>query len=183
MIFKDKEFYNSEHQKNGIYYLTNYHPYRGGSNPEFNDTSKIILDFKDKKSYIVQYLSELLADKVISDAEVIICVVPSHSMNSTNSGIQQVAEKIIQVKPNCFNGLNCLKRIKDIDKLSRGGPRGLAVHLESIIVQNKELIWGKEVLLLDDVATSGNSMLACKQLLLTSGAKDVLCLAIAYTSS
>lgn len=43
------------------------------------------------------------------------------------------------------------------------------------------LIKGKNVLLLDDVRTTGNSLSACKQVLEEAGALTVQCLALGQT--
>ena len=46
-----------------------------------------------------------------------------------------------------------------------------------------EVIAGQHVLLLDDVCTTGNSLGACRQLLLDAGAAEVYCLVLAKTAN
>ena len=59
--------------------------------------------------------------------------------------------------------------------------RSIDVHLKSIRVENRELIQGKQVLVLDDVQTTGNSLQACLQLITEAGAAIARSLSIANT--
>ena len=73
---------------------------------------------------------------------------------------------------------SCLVRVHKIEKLALGGPRSIDVHLDSVVVKNGELIQDELVLLLDDVTKTGNSLMACRKLLLDGGAKAVQCAAL-----
>jgi predicted amidophosphoribosyltransferase len=46
-------------------------------------------------------------------------------------------------------------------------------------VQNPEQFAGKRILLLDDIVTTGATVSECARVLLTAGAKEVYCAAIA----
>jgi predicted amidophosphoribosyltransferase len=81
----------------------------------------------------------------------------------------------------CTDASGCLVRIKKIAKLAHGGDRSKNVHLESIEVRNPGLIKGRDVLLLDDVAKTGNSLEACAELLIKAGARSVECATIGKT--
>ena len=72
-----------------------------------------------------------------------------------------------------IDGSGCLVRTKKIEKLAHGGDRSQDIHLESIVVKNVNLIKGKDILLLDDVTKTGNSLEACTLLLLEAGARSV----------
>jgi len=76
------------------------------------------------------------------------------------------------------DGSDCLVRTTKIDKLAHGGDRSIEVHLQSIAVALPELIRKRDVLLLDDVMRTGNSLFACRKLLLDAGARSVQCAAI-----
>ena len=61
------------------------------------------------------------------------------------------------------------------------GNRNINVHLSSIEVRgNKEKFKGKKIILLDDVTTSGNSMIACRKLLEDMGV-EVICISLSKT--
>jgi hypothetical protein len=100
-----------------------------------------------------------------------IAVVPSHKTFLNPSGIQELAQRLAANQR--IDATGCLIRRKAIPKLAKGGNRSVVRHLETIEVQHAELITGRDVLLLDDVTTSGGSLDACRQLLLGAGALAV----------
>lgn len=66
-----------------------------------------------------------------------------------------------------------LKRSRSISKLATGGSRDLSVHMQSIDTVEDMDISGDIVLLMDDVTTTGNSLYACREILLNRGAVNV----------
>ena len=66
-----------------------------------------------------------------------------------------------------------LNRSRKIDKLATGGCRSKEVHFESIDVDHTMSVNGEFVLLMDDVTTTGNSLYACKDILINHGAENV----------
>ena len=81
-----------------------------------------------------------------------------------------------------FDGTQCIRRTVKIDKLALGGSRDENVHLNSLEVIDSDLYHQKEVLIIDDVTTSGNSLKVCRQLFLNKGATSVQCLALGLTA-
>lgn len=71
------------------------------------------------------------------------------------------------------NKVYFLNRNKSIAKLATGGARNKEVHLHSIETVRDMDITGDIVLLMDDVTTTGNSLYACKAILLERGAQEV----------
>ena len=109
-----------------------------------------------------------------------IAVVPSHDPAASISGIHQLAQAL--ARQNRIDATACLVRFKKIPKQATGGTRSVARNLSSIRVEHADIIQGREVLLLDDVTTSGNSLVACQQLLLEAGATRVKCMALGRTT-
>jgi len=72
----------------------------------------------------------------------------------------------------------CLVRHATIRRIIFGGPSTRALHRETIRVEEAELIQGRRVLLLDDIAKSGASLVACRELLLDAGASVVQAVAL-----
>jgi len=161
-----------------LYYVAKYHPYRGGQNAAFDLFSRRILDLKDGYERGLAYFAERV-EPLLQDATVI-TVVPSHGTNGAHAGIRQLARRLTRGER--VDGTGCLVRAVAIPKLSHGGSRCLEVHLNSIVVRQPELLAGRHVTLLDDVMTSGNSLLACERLLREAGAAEVYCLALGRTS-
>ncbi|WP_151736738.1 ComF family protein [Paenibacillus tengchongensis] len=146
-------------------------------NPDFDTFSGRILDVKQSKLPALNDFFKRL-DRNVSKG-VSLCVVPSHDPANTESGMKWIAQRLAQ--GGRVDATSCLVRHKKIDKLAHGGERSKAVHLNSIRVDNQDLVKNKKVLLLDDVTTSNNSLWACQELLLKGGATVVQCLALAKT--
>ena len=66
-----------------------------------------------------------------------------------------------------------LTRERSIAKLAAGGDRSKQIHMETIGTLSDMSIEDEIVLLMDDVTTTGNSLYACKDILVNSGAKEV----------
>jgi len=155
-----------------------YHPYRGGSNPDFDRFSSLILSLKNQKDEGFAYFYKQLAPLFRED--IAVAVVPSHDPAKSTSGIRSLA-KLLAHDSSRVDASACLQRVIKIDKLATGGDRSVQKHLDSIRVAQPELIRGRAVLLLDDVTTTHNSLLACRTLLLNAGATSVQAYALAQT--
>ncbi|MEG4492876.1 phosphoribosyltransferase [Microcoleus sp. D3_18_C4] len=167
-----------------IYYLRNYHPlkWQGEENDCFDYFSEKILELKNKEKTSIDFWFEELKKHLKMDESFAIAVVPSHSSGNQVSGIHLVAQKLAKSLPEKITDATlCLIRVKNIDRLSTGGNRELDIHFQSMKVINLELIQNKNVLLLDDVSTTGNSLRAGKELLLKAGASKVKCVALGKT--
>ena len=177
---------NNQDNYEDNFYMGDYHSYwkwecgEKVRNSKFDNFSSIILDFKKGYAPVIEEFRKSVAKELGSDFPV--CVVPSHmaSVDNSMSPTARLAKGLVKSN-NLIDATNCILRVRSISKLSRGGNRDLAVHLNSVKVVNSDVIKGKTVLLLDDVMTTGNSLGACMQLLLRAGAKNVLCLALAKT--
>jgi predicted amidophosphoribosyltransferase len=179
MFYKDTE--------TDIYYFSDYVPYRifGERNPNFTkDTGGRILDLKDSDKNAIDYYCELIMNELKEifqkHNDISVAVVPSHDPNKFNSGIRCFVSEFAR-RYNLIDANTCLVRYKLVEKLAHGGDRSIETHLNSIRVENVKLIKGKKVFVIDDVTTSGNSLLACKKLLEDAGAYKVLCIALAKT--
>ena len=178
-------FKNPEHYKlNTFYSLREYHPYKifGSVNPKFKETnSGLVLDLKAGQVGAIDHFYGMLNKAFPFGERFTVCMVPSSDPKKTDSGVTQLAKRLAS-EHDRVDGTMCLLRTKKIQKLSHGGLRDKEVHLGSIEVVHKELIEGQEVLLLDDVMTTKNSLIACKELLYAAGASKVQPLAIAKTA-
>lgn len=180
ILFNNQEQYKID----SFYYLREYHPYKinGVLNQKFQETdSGLILDLKIGQPAAVNFFYELMNKWFSFGERFTICIVPSSDPQKKESGVMQLAKRLAS-EHDRVDGTMCLVRTKKIQKLAHGGPRDKEVHLGSIEVVHKELIKGQEVLLLDDVMTTKNSLAACKELLYAAGASKVQPLAIAKTA-
>jgi hypothetical protein len=161
-----------------------YHPYRqhvamGGDWTNYPTYSGRLLDLKEKKNGGILYFFNIV--EPIIRKHVTLVTVPSHDPQKEINGIRELAQRICIDDPR-IDATEVLVRQKPVAKLAHGGARGADNHLKSIIVKSPHLIRGRRVLLLDDVVSTGNSLRACKQLLLSAGARAVHCAALGKTT-
>jgi hypothetical protein len=101
-----------------------------------------------------------------------LAVVPGHDPFITETPIREVARRL------CADGryedaTTALERHTKIRRIVYGGESTVALHRATIRLRDPALIAGKTILLLDDVARSGMSLMACRRLLLEGGAAYV----------
>lgn len=160
-------------------YLDYYHPYMGGSNPSFNKFSRLILDLKDGKISSIKYFFELL--NLLLRKDIPITIVPSSNPQNTSTGIRNLA--ILLAQEGRIDATSCLQRYQQVPKKSKGGSRNINVDLNSIKVVNQHIIKEEHILLLDDVTTTGGSLIACQRLLMQAGAARVARVALGKTQT
>lgn len=181
MIFLD----DSLNRQGEVVSLGTYHPYwldkwAREKNPAFDQRSARILDLKEAKEAAADFFFNEL-DPILGTGFAL-CVVPSHDPENQATGISMLARRLARASKGRTDAVECLRRVQKIEKLARGGDRDERVHMETIRVFRRRLIEGRQVLLLDDVTTTGNSLLACRQLLLESGATEVQPVALGKTA-
>lgn len=170
MVFQNDALNNTEE----IVVYSNYHKYwldreRKIKNPLFDVFSGKILDLKEGKESAICYFYNILDNEIRKD--VTICVVPSSDAEKTESGMTRLGQMLAENgRKDC---VYYLKRKSSINKLATGGNRSKEVHLQSIETLTDLSVENDIVLLMDDVTTTGNSLYACKEILLQHGAKKV----------
>jgi len=182
-------FYNSNFESNNhILYLYDYeNRYQNCSesirNSEQNMPSGRInglnsLDNTISNSSIALFFEEL--DPIIQP-NARICCVPSHEPQKLDTGINRLVQELSS--HNRINISNSLVRTQYIEKIATGGQRTRDIHENSINIVKPEQISGQEVLLLDDIALTCNSIRVCTQKLLEAGAQKVIKLVLGYAGN
>lgn len=148
-------------------------------------TQKLIWGFKDGKeeciNMVFNQLYPQLGDKFA------IAVIPSSSVEKNfRSPSHVLAGKILDqsIKDGKYvvDATECLYRHTSVAQAHKSkGPRSKQVHLDSIKVLHKKLVQDINVLVLDDVTTSGSSFEAAYDLLKAAGAKNVVSFAVGRT--
>lgn len=118
-----------------------------------------------------EQLVPMLADGIA------IAVAPSHNPFTTETPIRALGQKLAETGAR-VDATACLRRHTKIRRIGFGGPSYLHLHRETIEIVQGELIASRSVLLLDDIARSGATLRACRQLLLEAGAGEVQMLAL-----
>ena len=142
------------------FFLGDYHPKNSelGSKCDF---SKMILQLKRKNDSAINSFLELFAPLRLDDT--VIVGVPSSSLKKI-SGIKIFANKLGDlIRCNVLSGL--LVRVREIPKKSRGGSRNLLQDIDSMELKNAYRFKDKNVLLIDDIITTGTTMQACEEII------------------
>ena len=173
-------FYNSELNDNNDIIVCGYSQKywiskeRKERDPHFDVYSGKILDLKDKDPKAIEFFYNMLNPEICNNVS--ICVVPSHDAENKTSGTHLLAKKLVE------NGrldmIYAITRKYSVSKRAYGGDRSFESQFNSICINNNVNVSGEIVLLLDDVTTTGNSLYACKELLLQNGASKVSMIAL-----
>lgn len=186
--------YSDKILRSKIFYLRDYQPYWSVfkllRNPKRDDITLKVLDLKNENhpkhqkavAFFSGLLENFLAKAIDEEEEVYAAYVPSHEAHKESPGLAAIL-KVAKKKYNIVNSKNLLVRHKTVEKLSGGGNRDREVHLNSIKVVKKSFPKGAKILLIDDVTTSHNSLLACEDLLHERKADLVITVALTHTVS
>lgn len=176
-----------------------YHPYwyQGERNPHNDELSRQMMDFKDdgnrNHQRAINRFSELAIDKVgrlvirggggrFVENPFSIAIVPSHTAGRISPALTEVAERIVRTYSR-GNVDCCLERTRTVPSAHReGGDRSISGHMSTIRVKGGNL-HGRNVLLLDDVKTTGGSLSACFYLLESAGAGITIPLSLLETAT
>ncbi len=192
-IFRDPE-------KNGlidsnpenIIRLGRYFPKYDRSYDEMDEFSNMILGVKKDETELdvdsgeyyyygkaLGYFTGKLHSILSNTEEFMICVIPTHMKGTAPSGIRAIAKQLCS-SPR-IDGTGVLSRTFKIPKKSIGGSRDLSAEIKSLTVEDEAIVKDYQILLMDDVTTTGTSLMAGRFQLLRAGAKGVALLALAET--
>ena len=110
------------------------------------------MDYYEKAiAYFMPKLRYILSNT----EEYVICVYPKNTVGVTTSGMRRIAKQLCS--PPIIDGSDILSRVFKMPKKAKGGDRDLEKEMVSLTVRNKSVVKGQQVLLLDDVTTTGTS--------------------------
>jgi predicted amidophosphoribosyltransferase len=158
-----------------ISYFQRYYPARGRRRQ--NEFSTTLLDLKKRREYAIEHFAERLIE--VLEWDFVIAVAPSSDPEKVDSGIRAVAEQVLE-QGYWVDATDCLIRRTAVEPAHRGGSREWDDHYESIELDCP--IIGQDVLLLDDITTTGTSLKVCREILLEcGGARSVKMMAMGKT--
>ncbi len=140
-----------------------------------------------KNVFISNFLKKF--DNDLLDYDIIVCV-PSHCMGNYNDNplarmIEEISKIHIYVngkKKIYTDGSQYLLRYKTVPEQKAQKKRYEGTHLDSVKLKENINISGKNIILIDDITTSGSSLRACKEILEDAGANKVICFAFGKSS-
>ena len=146
----------------------------------------MIIDYKfNDKSYLYELFEKCIiknknACNFLKSYDIIIPV-PLHRKKKLQRGYNQcelIAKEIIKYLNN--NQCNILLETKALKKIKNTKPQSLKnlnerklSVIDSYYVDDKSKILSKNILLFDDIYTTGSTCMECKKMLLQAGAKNV----------
>ena len=171
----------------GVSYLYEYYPVRYA---EHKGISEMILAFKDDNSKAIEdftlVMKQAMDEKFHGREEelknTIICIMPSHETEHYSKGLLIMAEYLARAF-GMIKGTDLIKRVRYHEKISRGGDRSIQGQLNTIEINKEYNVLGKNILILDDVSTSGNSIEAVRILLRPLGVRSIYAQTIGKTHS
>jgi predicted amidophosphoribosyltransferase len=157
--------------------LGQYYTVRSGHHDAY---SRLILNLKDGHTEALLHFEPILRAAVPSGHTLV--VVPSHDPTCSNSPVRQLVQRICKGNISLTDATGCIQRTCLRPKLAHGGDRSVAGHLNSMGIADRYLVRHRKVIIIDDVSTTGNSVKAVSQLVLSAGAKSVRAITLAQTT-
>lgn len=185
-------------------YMIEYHPYYNGRNPKHthgSDSQTLVylksgqLQGRDPGRFyafcerVKKWLLTSIRS-VIEEAQtpslIVVSVAPGHKEKSPPNFLHDIVRDVLKQPEfrRVKNGSHCLQRTKTVPKSTDGSTtRSVFTHLDSIQVDDSEIIKGKIVMIVDDVWTTGSTLRACASLVKNAGASDTKLIAVGKTVS
>lgn len=175
MIFRENSVKNGVEKDGDLFYFFHYIASRNNTD-NFDERSKIfLLNFKNGYNDTVQSVFEQL-NPHLNNASFAVCAVPPHNAYwQGNDGPHKLARKIVQSisaeNKQVIDATDCVVRTKNAK------PRKLGDDIEfkdTLIINNIDKIKDKDILLIDDVYTTGKTIGYIENLLKANGAGKVI---------
>ena len=136
-------------------------------NVDHDNSYTILRALKERDSWYIDFLSERLISILDKRKEITLCRIPS-SKKDNISGCDDLINVLASKSSLLTDGSKCLQRIESIPSAHQGGIRDFDQHIKTTKVFNLHLIENKDVLLIDDITTSGTSIDAFTQILINA---------------
>lgn len=184
MIFNDAFIEKNREIKDGdVIYFCEYIP-DGKVNYISDSRSKdLVLAFKKGDMQIIEGIYDAIHEFIGFNFSIAV-VPPSRAIMNGKTACHSFANIIISklgMSNRILDATSCLHRHIDVKPLHNGANRFDEKRADSIKVKNVEFIIGKDVLLIDDIYTTGETMRSCVRKLKEAGARSVVCFAVGRT--
>jgi hypothetical protein len=163
--------------KTTVHHFVTYFPKSSGKANA--DTSRV-LAYKNGNPQAIAHYEAMLWDFIaprLNDYTLIMAI-PSSNAAKVNT-ITRTCRDLSRKSPWLIDATDLICKTKSHDSFCRTGKRDAFSLADSLAVSSE--VAGHNILLLDDVTSTGISMFVCEKLLLAAGAASVTCIAIALT--
>ena len=180
----------------GVYYLSKYIPEEKRENYDKKDDvefSRMLIEYKNSEEYsvsrftedLIKLISQLSTKKIKNVSKLALIAVPSSKVYKIKSPMKKTIDYIenayktdeLKSEFNCdkeiINYKDLLKRVKDVPTAHKGeGRASCEQHIDSIKCMEENLSNENiAYIILDDITTTGRSMMACNEILHEKGVK------------
>lgn len=175
MIFKENSVKNGVEKDGDLFYFFHYIASRNNTD-NYDERSKyFLINFKNGHNDTVQSVFEQLKPH-LNNASFAVCAVPPHNAYwQGNDGPHKLARKIVQSisagNKQVVDATDCVVRTKNAKSRKFGDDTEFK---DTLIINNIEKIKDKDILLIDDVYTTGKTIGYIENLLKANGAGKVI---------
>lgn len=152
-----------------------------------NEIRSLIFDLKyNNKKYIAKYLAKFMADIIIKNKIYVDTIIPvplcDKRLKSRGYNQSELLAKEISNMLNISLNTESLKRVKETPTQTKLDFIDRQMNMKDAFkVYKPKLIKDKAVLLIDDIYTTGATILECSKVLRKAGVKAIYCLTCAHT--
>ena len=139
---------------------------------DHDNSYTILRALKERDPWYIDFLSDRLISVLDKKKEITLCRIPSATKDKI-SGCDDLINVLASKSPLLTDGSKCLQRIESILPAHQGGKRDFDQHIKTTEIFNSHLIENKNVLLIDDITTSGTSIDAFTHMLLRTRPKTL----------
>lgn len=134
-----------------------------GHNEDHDNSYIIMRALKNRDKKYINFLSKAL-NTILKKQKITICRIPSSKVSKPN-GCEDLIGELCKINPEFENASQSIKRTQDIIPAHLGGYRDEELHKKSSSISDLELFNNKDVLLIDDIITTGKSAIAYSELI------------------
>ena len=118
----------------------------------------------NKKLKLYPICDLLYAASVLKKQKITLCRIPSSKVSKA-SGCDDLIKELCRINPEFEDASQSIKRTQNIIPAHLGGQRDEELHKKTSLISDLELFNNKDVLLIDDIITTGKSARAYSELI------------------
>lgn len=144
-------------------YWNNKFKFVPGHNEDHDNSYIIMRALKNRDKKYINFLSKAL-NTILKKQKITLCRIPSSKISKPN-GCEDLIRELCRINPEFEDASQSIKRTHDIIPAHLGGYRDEELHKNSSSISDLELFNNKDVLLIDDIITTGKSARAYAELI------------------
>ena len=190
-VIHTKELLSVDTESNIIYYMFDYYKKwwidTYPNNQFYRDNFFTFISIK-KRNYNtgrpLNFPESLYKFFSLLNGEWFICSVPGHEKTSNvSNGVSDIVN-MVYLKSNFTLRNTIIQRSYNVDKKATSSSKrsnDYRIDMQSLNIEHGFNVEGKSIIVIDDITTSGSTLIACKNILMNAGAKEVVLIALGKT--